>query len=112
MHSTIARATITADHATLDAAARTSTHKIPPASHDLHGRPYATIDDTQPNDILECDGGFTCLQKGELRRVYLSEQGGGLFILCKAGHHWLDGQIDDATHAYVGLYHTKEPTCR
>jgi len=49
--------------------------------------------------IVAVDGGFTCLPEGARHIV---QQGvGGLFIPCRAGRHYLDGQLENGV--YVGL---------
>lgn len=66
-----------------------------------NGRPYATVDQVVEGSRVECDGGFTCLDEGDVREV-LKDNDGGLYIRCSKGEHYLDGQID-GDH-YVGLY--------
>ena len=51
---------------------------------------------------LQCDAGFTCLLPRQVLMVQRNRL--GLYIPCREGHHYLDGQIggrDDAR--YVGL---------
>jgi hypothetical protein len=60
------------------------------------------VADTKPGDVLEADGGFTCMKKGTRRIVQRAAD--GLYIICSHGRHGLAGQLsDDSTH-YVGLY--------
>lgn len=75
---------------------------------DLTGRPYATVAEVKEGTILEADGGFECMDKGDKLKV-ISRPDGSLYIECLAfGGHSLDGQIDidedDGTKFYNGLY--------
>jgi hypothetical protein len=86
--------------------------------------------------VLKCDGGFTCIPNGALRTVfhYRGDLEGWchrrgvvdyrnaprnsrsrLYIRCKHGIHFLDGQLDDlgvygatGTH-YVGFWIARQP---
>lgn len=78
---------------------------------DIDGRVYATLSTLKPGDILEADGGFTCLKEGEVCEVKLDSKeayenksaAAGLYIECSAGEHFLCGQADDGEHC-IGLY--------
>ena len=48
--------------------------------------------DVNEGDTLIADGGFTCIDEG--RCLLVENSGGGLFIACDEGRHFLDGQID------------------
>ncbi len=37
-----------------------------PERRDIHGRPYARLDELKPGHLVEVDGGFTCLRRGEI----------------------------------------------
>jgi hypothetical protein len=50
--------------------------------------------------ILYTDDGFTCIGKDARREVQEDEEG-CLWISCKCGRHYLDGQIEG--DRYVGL---------
>ena len=66
---------------------------------------WATKKDTKVDDILITDGGFTCLPKNA--HLTVKEDKDGLYILCRAGKHYLDGQLDDKGN-YVGLIHKEK----
>lgn len=77
--------------------------------------PFAKEADTKVNDILEADGGFTCIPEGH--PCLVKEDDNGLYVACAgedldeqpcqpglsmADKHYLDGQLNE--HAeYVGL---------
>lgn len=67
---------------------------------DNSGRAYATTATTKAGDIVQVDGGFTCMAEGAAATV--ESDCGGLFVSCNEGHHYLDGQIEGCT--YVGVY--------
>ena len=71
---------------------------------DIHGRMYAKVSEVKVGTCLECDGGFTCMEKGRVNVVKANE--GGLYIVCNELVHGLDGQIagDEDDEYYVGLY--------
>lgn len=66
---------------------------------------YEPQKNVKAGDDLITDDGFTCLPAGKVRRVH--EDDGGLYIKCKEGHHYLDGQdgysADLGCDVYVGL---------
>lgn len=68
---------------------------------DTRGRAYARISDVKVGSKLECDGGFTCMKKGEVKVAY-ADAAGDLYIPCDGGAHGLAGQIK-GKH-YIGLY--------
>ena len=66
---------------------------------------YAMLCEVEEGDTVRVDGGFTCLDDGEIRvveRFKHSRNGGGLFIRCNDGKHFLDGQLDQ-DDKYVGI---------
>lgn len=65
---------------------------------DKFGRKWAHSSAVKVGDKLECDPGFTCVARGAVRIVKrdTSIRGfGGLYIDCKDGQHFLDGQLGD-----------------
>lgn len=44
-------------------------------------------------DTLIADSGFTCLSKNERCRVHKDAEG-DLYVKCKMGVHYLEGQLD------------------
>jgi len=59
------------------------------------------LDDLSRGDILIADGGFTCLNEGDLCRVHRDAD--GLYVRCAEGRHYLDGQVDDDDGDLVGF---------
>jgi hypothetical protein len=57
--------------------------------------------------MLEVDAGFTCILSWSRRVVKKDEL--GLYIDCKCGQHFLDGQLDDEGRNYVGVRLADEP---
>jgi len=57
-------------------------------------------------DRLVADGGFTCLQEGEICEV--KQEDDELYVECEAGKHFLDGQLNDEDTAYVGFLKERE----
>lgn len=77
------------------------------AALDSSGRMYATHAKVRAGDWLEADGDFTCLNSGDV--VQVRESGAGdLFVPCREGRHFLDGQ-EDSEGNYVGLYPADRP---
>lgn len=83
---------------------------------DNFGKAWAHSKTVKAGDKLQCDGGFTCLGDGEVVTVhhhagdlpnhdpeYLKEPIARLYIPCKDGKHFIDGQIGDDGEL-VGLY--------
>lgn len=56
---------------------------------------------------VECDSGFTCIPAYAMRTV--QSDNGDLWIRCKHGRHYLEGQLNDAGE-YVGLVKPEEDT--
>lgn len=82
---------------------------------DKFGRRYALAKNMAPGVILECDGGFTCMRDGSKHVVKASSiqrPNGGrpelskLYISCKDGKHFLDGQLGDDGEL-IGLYQVR-----
>lgn len=75
---------------------------------DSNGRTWAHSDTCKAGDVLICDGSFTCLKDGAEVEVHADPEREGiaaLFVTCKDGAHYLDGQLDfDGCGAFVGLY--------
>lgn len=73
---------------------------------DIKGRPYALVSEVKAGTTIEVDGGFTCINAGELREVEEDER--GLCFKCELGNHYLDGQIsvdlESDQHFYIGVY--------
>lgn len=78
-----------------------------PTTHDKSGRAYAKLSELKAGDRLVADGGFDCLEDGQLV-VVKATAAGGLFVICAEGEHYLDGQADDGEHL-VGLYREVAP---
>ena len=85
---------------------------------DTNGRAYAAADVVKVGDVLECDGGFTCMKaddrkvvkafEGELKHCtpeYAKDSFARLYIDCADGTHTLDGQCEDGV--LIGLYPVK-----
>lgn len=53
------------------------------------------LDDVKPGDKLVCDAAFTCADPGFAYAVRRDEKTGELFINCRSGRHYLDGQKQD-----------------
>ena len=66
--------------------------------------PRATVPVSQVHSgtVLACDDSFTCLKTGARRKVRKGEDG-ELYILCSAGRHYLDGQLDESGKNYIGF---------
>lgn len=84
---------------------------------DTNGVAWAHSTTVKVGDKLRCDGGFTCLAKGDVREVkrndgsladthdpeYAKDPFARLYIDCADGTHTLDGQVGDDGEL-VGLY--------
>lgn len=57
------------------------------------------LDELRVGDTVITDGGFTCMKAGP-RKVHRDSD--GLYIRCRDGRHYLDGQEDEAGEL-VGL---------
>lgn len=63
---------------------------------------FAKVTEVKAGTKLITDGGFTCIGEGKLVEVQ-QDLTGHFFFPCKEGTHYLSGQIDDATDAFIGL---------
>lgn len=68
-------------------------------SRDIQGRAYAKLSELCVGSLVDVDKGFDCMRGRKV--VYKDKK--GLYLLCSDGHHYLDGQLDDAGHL-VGIY--------
>lgn len=71
-------------------------------THDLHGRPYLTAAEATPGMVVQVDDGFTCIGKWQDREI--QKDADGLWIKCRSGRHYMDGQLSDDGKTYVGVY--------
>lgn len=62
----------------------------------------ATEANVQIGTSVIADGGFTCLNAGDVRAVR-ADGVGDLYIECRCGRHAMDGQLDEGSD-YIGLY--------
>lgn len=81
-------------------------------SQDNCGRAWAVLSEVKEGDILECDGGFGCLPyraRLQVRRDPTREAD-ALYVDCKGGHHYLDGQLGYGRDrkALIGFYPVRE----
>lgn len=76
---------------------------------DKTGRHYAKLNDLKPGDRVQVDDGFTCIPLWSEKEVR-ADQSGDLWIKCRRGQHYLDGQLDynGDTDALVGIYKLEE----
>lgn len=65
---------------------------------------WADIRKLRAGDKVNVDGGFTCLEAGEVVVQQHSQYTGAaaLYVSCRAGKHFLEGQCDDGIHC-VGI---------
>lgn len=77
------------------------------STHDLQGREYVRLSELEIGSKVECDGDFTCIDKGSILEIKKNKY--GLYIDCNEGGHNIDGQLSckDEDHL-VGLYPVKE----
>lgn len=61
--------------------------------------PFAKAAEVEAGSVLKADGGFTCLRAGAERPV--EQDDGGLFIRCRSGKHYLDGQRERTARGVV-----------
>lgn len=64
----------------------------------LHFFPCSCV---KPGTRLKADDGFDCILPGKILRV--EDHGSGLFVKCKEGKHYLDGQLSSDGTYYVGF---------
>lgn len=63
------------------------------------GNAIIPISSVREGTVLICDGGFTCMNEGDLKTVQRNASG-ELFVPCKCGEHALDGQEnEDGTYS-------------
>jgi len=72
------------------------------ATTNSKGRAYAPSSQISVGTVLEADGGFTCLTKGQ-RVTVAANDTNELYVPCDEGEHYLDGQLDDAGYL-IGFY--------
>lgn len=68
---------------------------------DRCGRPWAMASDVKAGDMLQCDGGFTCMRDGAKKVV--KADGDKRYVACRDGRHYLKGQ-ENNDGALIGLY--------
>ena len=64
---------------------------------------FVKIEKVKEGTKLVPDGGFTCMDEGVVKEV-VKDEDGHLYIPCRDGMHYLEGQIDEDFGEYVGLY--------
>lgn len=57
--------------------------------------------------VLQPDAGFTCMKAGTAKVVARDRH--GLFVPCRCGKHYLDGQLSARGAWYVGLIRASYP---
>lgn len=70
-------------------------------------REFASLASLAEGDVVELDGGFTCVTKAQCKARTLGRDDVGLYFECKEGKHYLDGQTDDDSDKVVGVYTKK-----
>ena len=61
---------------------------------------YAKESEVTEGTVLEAESGFACLPEGATRKVHKDFT--GLWIACRNGRHYIDGQLDNGQ--YIGLF--------
>ena len=58
-------------------------------------QPWGTVrlSTLQAGEQLQCDGGFTCVNRGEVVTVHEADD--GLYFRCSGGRHYLRGHLDE-----------------
>ena len=69
---------------------------------DTSGRSWAQVSETKVGSIVIPDGDFGCMD--EAIASVVKEDKDGLYIKCREGRHYLDGQLSDDGTEYVGLW--------
>lgn len=69
---------------------------------DKQGRTYARLSGLKVGDKVLVDDGFTCMKPWSRHRVQKGPSG-DLFIPCRHGQHYLDGQLK-GKDSLVGVY--------
>lgn len=67
-------------------------------------RNFAKVSEISAGDIIEVDGGFTCI--AEDSKIIVHSDNEGLYFICNQGQHWLGGQLDDGD-VLIGIYKTE-----
>lgn len=62
----------------------------------------ATIENVTVGTRLRADTGFTCLDDMALV-IVCADHDGDLYVPCRDGAHYLEGQLDDDWWGYVGF---------
>lgn len=62
---------------------------------------FAHKSEVTAGTTLTADGGFTCIKPNAELAVHADDTG-ELFVPCRAGRHYLDGQLDEDDR-YTGL---------
>lgn len=65
-------------------------------------RPITTYEEVRVGSRLKADNLFTCLDDGDIVEV-LAGSGNDLYVMCRDGRHYLDGQINEAETGYEGF---------
>lgn len=64
---------------------------------------FAKASEVKAGDTLVADSGFDCIESGA-HLVVEADDKGGLFVACKEGRHYLEGQLDfDGEGGGIGL---------
>lgn len=72
-------------------------------THSTDGREWAKLSALKPGDRVVTGGGFSCGMSHATLEV--SGDGGGLFVPCHAGRHYLDGQLSAVDNDHlVGVW--------
>lgn len=74
------------------------------STHSTDGREWARLSQLKPGDKIACDNGFTCGINGKTLTVEKGAGTGNLIVPCRAGAHWLDGQLADDGDHLVGMW--------
>ena len=78
-----------------------------PGPMDTDGMAYALVSEVSPGQQVWVDADFECMKPWSKRTVGKNKT--GLYLPCKAGCHYLDGQIERPTKDskmdyYLGIY--------
>jgi hypothetical protein len=74
---------------------------------DNAGRGYAALDELRDGQRIEFDTGFDCLNHEADRpttRTVLTDERGKLYVVCKDGRHYLEGQLGEDRRSLIGVY--------
>lgn len=69
------------------------------------GPAHVAEDAVRVGTRLRCDDGFDCMDAGSVVTVE-ADEAGDLFVPCRCGRHYLDGQLGspDDDHVFVGFW--------